>query len=643
MIKLVSFAQKKTQIENEKFQISTAKPRQMFLLYPLFLLLSYHSLVDAQPQPYYVFLPHETGLKTTVSSSTATTSTSYSSSSSLVKTHAIHYGHLKKAETSSHSESDQTDSDSNSDSETQTTSSDTDSTPTDSDSTESPSITSNVYPNSDAYKWAFFGAMASEFDYIYSSLVSNYTSSLSAGEYNVITSIQSVMNNGSRYWSVYECGALCTDTLDSLYSNVYSEFPDDLQSSVDSYVQMNYAELDSTSSDSNSDSDSDTDTSTSSDFLSDYRSDYLQQDIYKTYYTASLYQECSPISTAQQGVLKSICDNVQTLTSDLPFLDAISEDARYGFIDMISRAAYTWGNLTLNPYATTPQTINDTGVYVSTYYPLEVTYNITQEIYITSWDTIFSETIVSPSVSSTVMTSSNKVSKGAVTSNILTTTGHLEVDIQKLVNCGVQALIFDYANKTERFTSYIDTHGNETFVLQYVDIVNGSLVDVNIAKYPKEFQRVNANFYNFIYKLPLERQDSLLDYMGYCFLQKFTNLPITHDDSTTAATPFEMKNWKSGDGSFFKEMFSFGYNSGFVIYFSTTLTTTDTNGFNTTTVVMSTTSSYDMYGSSLLLPTSICEQCDSASWGVTQVRLTTGASATDGAHGEYEPMAVNGS
>ncbi|GME71280.1 unnamed protein product [Ambrosiozyma monospora] len=131
--------------------------------------------------------------------------------------------------------------------------------------------------------------------------------------------------------------------------------------------------------------------------------------------------------------------------------------------------------------------------------------------------------------------------------------------------------------------------------------------------------------------------------MGYCFLQKFTNLPITHDDTTTAATPFEMKNWKSGDGSFFKEMFSFGYFAAFVNYISTTLTTTDTNGYNTTTVFMTTVSSYDRYGSSLLLPTSICEECDSASWGVTQVSLTNGASATDGAHGGNEPMAVNGS
>ncbi|GMG23956.1 unnamed protein product [Ambrosiozyma monospora] len=157
------------------------------------------------------------------------------------------------------------------------------------------------------------------------------------------------------------------------------------------------------------------------------------------------------------------------------------------------------------------------------------------------------------------------------------------------------------------------------------------------------FQRVNANFFNFIFKLPLERQDSLLDYMGYCFFQKFTNLPTTQGDRTTS-TPFEMVNWKSGDGSFFKEMFSFGFPQSFVNYISTTLTTTDTNGFNTTTVMLTTTTSFDRFGYSVILPTSICEECNSESWGVTQISLTNDASATAGSEGGVQnPMALNDS
>ncbi|GMG21221.1 unnamed protein product [Ambrosiozyma monospora] len=693
----------------------------MFLLYPLFFLLSYHSL--AQAQLHYAFLPTETGLKNAVSSSTSTTTESLLSSptsdatSSFVKTYAIN-GQLKKvgktsgsypegeeselysdfeSESSAYSDSDSesdsgssadsdsdsdsessadSDSDSDSSSDSGSASADIDSTSTESnsDSIESPLITSYVYSysNSDAYKWAFFKAMATSFDTFYTLLVSNYSTSLSAGEYDAITSIENVMNNGSRPWSIYECGALCTVTLDSLYSNAYSEFPGDLQLSVDDDADSYYSVLISTT----------TSTTSSWSFSESYSgvpistseslSDYLKEDIFKTYYSialcsafqvqdpfrfdvyfltntadetaSSLYEACHPITTADQGELKSICENIQTLTSDIPFLEDISSDAEIIFsYVMLTNVDFIWVNTTLHPYVTTPQTITDTGIYVSTYYPFEVTVNVTEQVIINSWNTTFSEIMITPSVSSTVMTSSQLVSSGVVTSNVFTTTGHLRTDVQKLVNCGVQALIFDYVKEPDNFISYIETHGNESFVLKYVDIVNGSLEDVNIAKYPKEFQRVNANFFNFIFKLPLERQDSLLDYMGYCCLQKFTDLQTTQGDRTTS-TPFEMVNWKSGDGSFFKEMFSFGFQGGFVNYISTTLTTTDTNGLNSTTVFMTTISSFDGYGYSVPLPTSICEECNSGSWDVTQFSLTNGASATAGSRGGgLNPMALNDS
>ncbi|GME71282.1 unnamed protein product [Ambrosiozyma monospora] len=93
--------------------------------------------------------------------------------------------------------------------------------------------------------------------------------------------------------------------------------------------------------------------------------------------------------------------------------------------------------------------------------------------------------------------------------------------------------------------------------------------------------------------------------------------------STTTSTPFEMINWKSGDGSFY------------VNYISATSTTTDSNGSESTTVFMTTTTGLDRYGSSLALPTSICENCDSESWGVTQVALTDGSTAG----GALDPMA----
>ncbi|GMG22603.1 unnamed protein product [Ambrosiozyma monospora] len=686
------FAEKKApNFDNFFHRHYNQSARQMFLLYPLFFLLSYHSLANAQP--YYVFLPIETDLRNAVSSSTSTTALSSSSPTSdttlsFFKTYAID-GQLKKVgKSSGYTEGEESElysdfeSGSSSESESKiysifefsptvasesnsgsgSASSDIDST-----STESPSITSiALYSNSDAYKWAFFAAMNLDFDSLYSSLVSNYSTSLSAGEYDVITSIESVMNNGSRSWSIYECGALCTVTLNSLYSNAYSEFPDDLQSSVDDDAYSFYTALFPTPSTISSFSESFT-TSTSENL-----SDYLKEDIFKTYYSialclgfqdyvhihdflfdvylltntadetaSSLYKACHPITTADQGAFRSICDNIQTLTSDIPLLEDITSDAELIFSDLILIGDYIWGSTTLHPYVTTPETITDTGIYVSTYYPLEVTYNITEQIQIYSWNTTFSGTMMSPFVSRTVMTSSQLVSSGEVTSNVITTTGHLKADVQKLVNCGVHALIFDYVKDPDNFISYIETHGNESFVLQFVDIVNGSLVDVNIAKYPREFQRVNANFFNFIFKLPLERQDSLLDYMGYCFLQKFTNSPITQGDRTTS-TAFEMINWKSGDGSFFKEMFRFGFPQGFVNYISTTLTTTDTNGFNTTTVMLTTTKSFDRYGSSLIWPTSICEECNSESWGasVTQITLTNDAPTTGVSGGPLTPMSL---
>ncbi|GME70727.1 unnamed protein product [Ambrosiozyma monospora] len=178
-------------------------------------------------------------------------------------------------------------------------------------------------------------------------MIRNQTNIFSNGLHDSTTSIESAMNNGSRSWSVYECGDLCTNTLSSLYHDASSELPDDNKLTIDKIADWMYSHMVLTASSASS---------SPSSFPRSYSismtdstitplSNILQADIFKTYYiialcagfqeyiqtsnygfdvylltntaddtVTSLYDACRQMTTVKLTDHPTLCDNIKSLT-----------------------------------------------------------------------------------------------------------------------------------------------------------------------------------------------------------------------------------------------------------------------------------------------------------------------------------------
>ncbi|GME75105.1 unnamed protein product [Ambrosiozyma monospora] len=149
------------------------------------------------------------------------------------------------------------------------------------------------------------------------------------------------------------------------------------------------------------------------------------------------------------------------------------------------------------------------------------------------------------------------------------------------------ALAADSINPSYEFMEVMKS--NDPNVLAYVAMVEKyQSVDIFGQKTKPDktnFDVVMAEIYNFIFHLPTERKKQVLDYLGYCYIDKYMTLSlsislttITHGNTTTimpskssitSSHAFIMANYDTVEATFFSQFLSFGNMSNF-IYFTTT-------------------------------------------------------------------------
>ncbi|GMG56178.1 unnamed protein product [Ambrosiozyma monospora] len=217
---------------------------------------------------------------------------------------------------------------------------------------------------------------------------------------------------------------------------------------------------------------------------------------------------------------------------------------------------------TILPYDTNAVTVTDAGssAVLADYFPFFVSYTITSRLVASYGIGIYTFVSTSWTHSVTTVSHNTTIFQGDTGSNVLHPIRTVTPNITRLVNCGVTALVYDYYSGIPPFEEFISSNLNETYVNRYINLIE-SFTSSNIDKNPKDYQRVYAGFYNFIFESPLDRLVQLLDYMGYCYMEYETN-----------TESFSMTRYTTGalGADVFTQIFSFGDMSGFISFGTTT-------------------------------------------------------------------------
>ncbi|GME72052.1 unnamed protein product [Ambrosiozyma monospora] len=221
------------------------------------------------------------------------------------------------------------------------------------------------------------------------------------------------------------------------------------------------------------------------------------------------------------------------------------------------------GSSTVLPYDTfvTSVTDNNSSVVVANYYPFLISYPVTSHLFATNGFGTF--TLPSTYWTNFTTTASHETTifQGSSGQNSLYGTTMMTPNITRLVNCGVSALVYDYFNEPQSFNNFVNSHLNETYVKKYKNLIQ-SFTATNINENAQDYQRVYAGFYNFIFQNPADRLVKLLNYMGYCYMERETN----------SDAPFTMSDYSTGvpGAKLFTDVFSFGFDEGYICFSTST-------------------------------------------------------------------------
>ncbi|GME80220.1 unnamed protein product [Ambrosiozyma monospora] len=339
----------------------------------------------------------------------------------------------------------------------------------------------------------------------------------------------------------------------------------------------------------------------------------------------SLYQLCTSLTESTNDPV-SWCYSLSSYTDIIPFTSVASNEI---YEQILTSSSYIKGQKTLYPYNTEPITITDQ-TYVFQYYPFTLTFNSTYTTLVEGYGTYFPVTIETSGISSTVLTSSKPVTlsndETITTANEMVSSAVITADIYELIYCGIEALIYDFIKNETRFASYIQNHKNDSDVSDYLGIID-RYSTVDLVKHSTAFQKVNAVYYNFIFQLPWERQSTLIDYMGYCYLGKQTM-------AAKGSDTFQMRSYTESAGNFFTQLFELGDMRKLVSYISTATINPQGNNVTIVTTTQNTLIDSERALRPFFFPTSINDgESPTNSWGnalVTTVSLASGLGTNAG-------------
>ncbi|GME75084.1 unnamed protein product [Ambrosiozyma monospora] len=273
-----------------------------------------------------------------------------------------------------------------------------------------------------------------------------------------------------------------------------------------------------------------------------FSSSYSDTDFISTFiYVMNSYTEPDPV------IFKEVCDTLFPMATKLPMNKRIEAAVKREFLDYYLGYDFTltYGERLIDIPATL-----DPGAY-STTVPLTATTTTIQTAVIAT------HTLTSHHESGDTIVDGSMTSVLSITSNNT-----------PMINCAVAGLARRYYDSNGTFDALLSAHSHAHHVSSYSALLD-KYPNENIAADGTKWQEVMIGLYSFIFKLPPDMKNNILDVIGYCYLE---NQRWFRNKSSVALTDYylPLTGYSSGAGSDFHSIFKFGNGSTYLEFVTMT-------------------------------------------------------------------------
>ncbi|GME72118.1 unnamed protein product [Ambrosiozyma monospora] len=263
------------------------------------------------------------------------------------------------------------------------------------------------------------------------------------------------------------------------------------------------------------------------------------------------------------------CSAMNSIFDHLPWRTSMT-DSIYALYNDLKTQEVGLGDIILKPPEPTYETIITSissgvaSVVDTTYFSYEISFDISVAITVTNSSSSSMEyTPAKTSSEATPLqkvrlttfffTSSVNTVPGEVAETKWTTTANLTTDLNMLMTCAGEALIYNFRKNASLYQDLIASVQQQSTDFQlYSFLPSGSSEVVNPMPY------LMPHYYNLLFKFPPTYKYSLIDYMGQCYLYQ-----------QTESNTFPSSSYIHGGAKMFNALFSFG-SSLDVLQFETT-------------------------------------------------------------------------
>ncbi|ODV86606.1 hypothetical protein CANARDRAFT_112672 [[Candida] arabinofermentans NRRL YB-2248] len=244
-------------------------------------------------------------------------------------------------------------------------------------------------------------------------------------------------------------------------------------------------------------------------------------------------------TTMSSEAYYSIYSDISKIMSEFSWSSRLDYVAKTVYESFTSVYPESTGSSSPSP-SITASTAQATGYTKSVIYPIVIS---TESVSYWTSDNVASNSTITVTkttsiVSTSIMTSS---ATGDITSKFQSTIS-ISSDIESIMVCGVNALIYDYKDYNSEYTSFISESSDNSKVKDYTEALS-IYSSSNILANTNELATVLETFYNFIAVLPETMTDRIYDLLGYNYIATITD------------SNYRMSNYVTGDGYIFNELF----------------------------------------------------------------------------------------
>ncbi|GME89270.1 unnamed protein product [Ambrosiozyma monospora] len=250
------------------------------------------------------------------------------------------------------------------------------------------------------------------------------------------------------------------------------------------------------------------------------------------------------------------CTSVMSFLDVFPWKDVILSKARDD-LSVNQYSTFIYGDITLTrppEYNITLSVSSDNPIIETICYPFklvfETVFHLVRSLPYGAVDQSVAPKIDTITTSMTLTTTLNQtriVSEGHAVQE-WETTRSITTSLKPLIACGAEALIHNFRDDYLNFSSFLRENSDEPIVTSYASFISNYSENSKAFGDPLVFADYLNRTFNLIFVLPSDKKYSVIDEMGYCYLQ--TMLKSNNGSENMVYT--------TGDGWMFHDLFGMG-------------------------------------------------------------------------------------